>query len=169
MSVAMIRDLYDYHRWANRRLFDFAAGLGEAVCGREVGTQFSMPTVTRMFGHLYGADWIWLHRWNGHSPTALPGAGFTSMAEVRRTWDPVEAEQKAFVDALTEADLARTVDYRNVEGKAFAAPLGRLLQHVANHATHHRSEIATMVTMLSGSPPDTGVNSWILARSGQTR
>ena len=29
--------------------------------------------------------------------------------------------------------------------------------------------VATMVTMLSGSPPDTGINSWILARTGQTR
>jgi len=26
-----------------------------------------------------------------------------------------------------------------------------------------------MVTMLSGSPPDTGINTWILARTGQTR
>src|SRR5437588_11803866 len=25
MSMAMIRDLYEYHRWANRKLFDFAA------------------------------------------------------------------------------------------------------------------------------------------------
>jgi uncharacterized damage-inducible protein DinB len=169
MSVAMIRDLYDYHRWANRRLFDFAAGRGEAVCGRDMGPQWSMPTVTRMFGHLYGADWIWLHRWRGTSPTTLPGAGFASMAEVRRTWDPLEGEQKAFVDALGEADLARSVDYRNTEGKPFAAPLGQLLQHVANHATHHRSEIATMVTMLSGSPPDTGLSTWILLRTGQMR
>jgi uncharacterized damage-inducible protein DinB len=61
------------------------------------------------------------------------------------------------------------VKYKNTDGKAFSAPLGSLLQHVANHATHHRSEIATMVTMLSGSPPDTGINTWILLRTGQTR
>ena len=167
MSVAMIRDLYEYHRWANRRLFEFAAGLGEAACGREVGAHFSMPTVMGMFGHLYGADWIWLSRWRGTSPTRLPGPEFTSMAEVRRTWDPLEAEQRAFVDALGEADLARSVEYRNTEGRPFRAPLGPLLQHVANHATHHRSEIATMVTILSGSPPDTGLSTWTLARTGQ--
>jgi uncharacterized damage-inducible protein DinB len=28
---------------------------------------------------------------------------------------------------------------------------------VVNHATHHRSEIATMITLISGSPPDTGI------------
>jgi uncharacterized damage-inducible protein DinB len=42
-----------------------------------------------------------------------------------------------------------------------------LLQHVANHATHHRSEVATMLTMLSGSPPDTGIATYRLLVSGQ--
>jgi uncharacterized damage-inducible protein DinB len=169
VSLAMIRDLYEYNRWANHRLFDFAAGLGEAVCGREVGTQFSMPSVTRMFGHMYGAEWVWLSRWKGTSPATLPGAAFASMAEVRSTWDALEAEEQAFIAGLGDADLARTVEYKNTEGKPFKAPLGQLLQHVANHATHHRSEIATMVTMLSGSPPDTGINTWILHRTGQLR
>jgi uncharacterized damage-inducible protein DinB len=122
-----------------------------------------------MFAHLYGADWIWLSRWKGTSPTAVPGDELTTMAAVRRTWDPLEAEQTAFVDGLRDADLARVVEFKNTEGKPYRAPLGQLLQHVANHATHHRSEIATMVTMLSGSPPDTGVNSWILTRTGQMR
>ena len=169
MSVAMVRDLYDYHRWANRKLYDFAAALGEEACAREVGKQFSYPKVTRMFAHLSGADWIWLSRWKGTSPTTLPGAELTTMAVVRGRWDALEAEQKAFVDGLSDADLARVVEFKNTEGKAYSAPLGQLLQHVANHATHHRSEIATMVTMLSGSPPDTGINTWILVRSGQLR
>jgi len=169
MSVAMIRDLYDYHRWANRRLFDFAAALGEEACARDVGAQFSYSKVTRMFAHLYGADWIWLSRWKGTSPTTQPGAELTTMTLVRGKWGAFEAEQKAFVDGVKDADLARAVQYKNTEGKGLSAPLGTLLQHVANHATHHRSEIATMVTMLSGSPPDTGINTWILARTGQTR
>jgi uncharacterized damage-inducible protein DinB len=169
MSLTLIRDLYDYHRWANRRLYDVAAALGEDVCGRDVGKQFSYPTLTRMFGHLYGADRVWLSRWKGTSPTSLPGAEFATLAAVRARWDELEAEQRAFVDALTDADLGRVVEYKNTEGKAFRLPLGPLLQHVANHATHHRSEIATMVTMLSASPPDTGINSWLLVRSGQTR
>lgn len=169
MSVALVRDLYDYHRWANRRLFETAAALGEEACGRELGAAFSFPTVTRTFGHLYGADWIWLSRWKGTSPATLPGDELTSLAAVRAAWDPVEAEQAAFVDGLTEADLGREVHFRTTEGTARHAPLGQLLQHVANHATHHRSEIATMITMLSTSPPDTGMNTWILLRTGQAR
>ena len=40
-------------------------------------------------------------------------------------------------------------------------------QPVHNHATHHRSEAATMITLISGSPPDTGMNSYLLAASRQ--
>jgi uncharacterized damage-inducible protein DinB len=169
MSVKMVRDLYDYHRWANRKLYDFAAGLGEATCARDVGGQFSHPRVSRMFAHLYGADWVWLNRWKGTSPAAVPGDELATMAAVREKWEPLEGEQKTFVETLTDADLARTLEFKNTEGKAFSAPLGQLLIHVANHATHHRSEIATMLTMLSGSPPDTGINTWILVRTGQMR
>jgi uncharacterized damage-inducible protein DinB len=169
MSVAMVRDLYGYHRWANRRLFDVAAALGEAACARELGAHFSVPTLTRMFAHIYGADLNWLKRWHGSSPTESPFFDIPSMAEVRTRWDTLEAEQKAFVDGLSESDLTRPVDYKTSRGEAFRAPLGVLLQHVANHATHHRSEIATMLTILSGSPPDTGINAWELLRTGQTR
>jgi len=169
MSVAMVRDLYEYHRWANRRLFEVAAALGEDLCAREAGTQFSVPTLVRMFAHIYGADAVWLNRWKSAPPTVLPYPALPTLVEVRQKWDAFEAEQRAFVDALTEADLGRVIAYKNTQGQAFQAPLGQLMQHVANHATHHRSEIATMLTMLSGSPPDTGINTWILARTGQSR
>ena len=169
MSVETIRGLYDYHRWANRRLFDVAAVLGEDLASREVGTQFSFPTVKRMFGHLYGADWVWLSRWKGLSPTRLPGAEFPTLASIRAPWDDLEREQGAFVEGLRSADLDRVVEYKNTEGtKSFRLTLWPLLQHVPNHATHHRSEIATMITMISGSPPDTGMNSYLLTKTGQS-
>ncbi|MGH7276434.1 MAG: DinB family protein [Candidatus Rokuibacteriota bacterium] len=166
MSLELIRGLYDYHRWANHRLFDVATGLGEDLASRDAGKQFSFPTIKRMFGHLYGADWIWLTRWKGVSPTKLPGAEFPTLASVRAPWDDLEREQQAFVEALRPADLERVVEFKNTEGKAFRIVLGPLLQHVPNHATHHRSEIATMLTMLSGSPPDTGINTYLLQKTG---
>ena len=169
MSVAMVRDLYDYHRWANHRLFDVAVALGEEACAKELGKHFSVPTLTQMFAHIYGADLNWLKRFKGSSPTESPFFDIPSMAEVRRKWDPLEAEQNAFVEGLTEADLAGDIHYKTSQGQPYSVPLGVLLQHVANHATHHRSEIATMLTLLSGSPPDTGINTWILLRTGQSR
>jgi len=61
------------------------------------------------------------------------------------------------IDGLREADPERVVEYRNTEGAVFRAQLGPRLQQVASHATHHQSEIATMMTMISASPPHTGL------------
>lgn len=160
MSVALIRELYDYHHWANRRLFDLAAGLGEAAT-RDMGKHWSFPTLKGTFAHIYGADHMWLMRWKGSSPPRLLGdADFTSMAELRERWGTLEADQRAFLAPLGEADLTRPIVYKNTSGQEFRVVLGPLLQHVVNHATHHRSEAATMITLISGSPPDTGINTY---------
>jgi uncharacterized damage-inducible protein DinB len=163
MAVTLIRELYDYHRWANRRLFDVAAGLGDGLT-RDMGAHWSVPTLKGMFAHLYAADAIWLSRWKGTSPTRMPGdADFAAMADLRARWDVLEAEQRAFVESLTEADLTRPIVYKNTSGQEGRVALGPLLQHVANHATHHRSEAATMITLISGSPPDTGISTYHIA------
>jgi uncharacterized damage-inducible protein DinB len=167
MSIDLIRALHDYHRWANRRLCDHVNGLGDELAGRDVGPQFSFPTVRRMLAHIYGADALWLARWKGTSPERVPGTDIATLAALRERWEVLEAEQRAFIDALSPGDLGRLVEYRSTDGKPLRATLGPLLLHVANHATHHRSEVATMVTMLSGSPPETGMVAYELIRSGQ--
>jgi len=164
-AVEMVRGLYDYHWWANRKLFDHAAGLGPEAVTRDLGKHFSYPTLVRMFAHLYGADSIWLTRWKGQSPTTIPGDQFTTLAAVRERWDGFEKEQKAFVAGLTAGDLGRTIEFKNTEGQMFRIALWPLLQHVPNHATHHRSEIATMITMVAGSPPDTGIANYLRTKT----
>ena len=161
MSTALIREHYDFHRWANRRLFDIAAGLGAEAVTRDMGKHWSFPTLKGLFSHIYGADRVWLARWKGESPARIYGdADFASIADLRAGWDALEAEQRVFVEGLAEGDLVRPLDYRNTEGAQFRVALGALLQHVVNHATHHRSEAATMITLISGSPPDTGINTY---------
>jgi uncharacterized damage-inducible protein DinB len=160
-STELIRSLYAYHRWANRRLFDVAAALGDAALARDMGAHWSVPSVKGMFAHLCSADALWLARWRGGSPTRMINGGdFATFAEIRPVWDAVEADQQGYVEALTEADLGRIVSYKTSDGAALSVPLGPSLQHVANHATHHRSEVATMITLISGSPPDTGINTY---------
>jgi uncharacterized damage-inducible protein DinB len=170
MTPETVRALYDYHRWANRRLFDVAAALGEEAAAREAGTQFSFPTLKAMFAHLYGADFVWLERWRGTSPARLPGdVDFTDMAAVRRRWDNLETQQRRFIERVTAADLERSIGYTStlLPDRPLRLPLWALLQHVPNHATHHRSEIATMLTMVSGSPPPTDLVVYHLVSSGQ--
>src|SRR5262245_61774278 len=101
MSIGLIRELYDYHRWANRRLVDVAAGLGDPAVTTDMGKHWSQPTVKAMLAHVYGADLIWLARWKGTSPGRVPGdADVSSMADLRARWDGLEEEQKQFLAGL---------------------------------------------------------------------
>lgn len=170
MSVALIREYWAYHHWANRRLFDVVAALGEDVAGRGIGTQFSEPSLRAMLVHMYGADWFWLETWRGRPPAIVRGDPtyglvIRTLAELRPKWDELERAQLKFLADLSEADIWRSLDGQTPEGRAFSRPLGMLLLHVPTHAAHHRSELATMLTMTSGSPPDTGINSYYRAQS----
>lgn len=166
MSLSAVRTLYEHHWWANRTLVDTTTKLGEAKAAQEIGSQFSEPSLKRMFFHVFGVDGLWLARWQGVSPTSIPDEPAT-LAELAERWVTLEREQKTFLDGLRDSDFDRVINYRLLSGKAYRQPLGLLLHHVPDHGTHHRSEIATMLTMVSGSPPGTGLARFIAIRSGQ--
>ena len=166
MSFSGLRTLYDHHWWANRTLLDTTAQLGEAKAAQAIGSQFSEPSLKGMFFHVFAVDGLWLARWQGVSPTTVAEEPPT-LVELGERWVVLEREQKTFLDGLRDADFDRPIDYRLLSGKAYRQSLGLLLHHVTDHGTHHRSEIATMLTMVSGSPPGTGLARFIAIRSGQ--
>jgi len=92
-----------------------------------------------------------------------------TLAALGERWVGLEREQASYLDGLQESDLTRIIHYRLLSGKEYAQPLALLLHHVTDHGTHHRSEIATMLTMVSGSPPGTGLVRFVAIRSGQDR
>jgi uncharacterized damage-inducible protein DinB len=167
MDVELIRGLYDYHWWANRRLWAIVAALGEEPARRDVGKQFSFPTLKGMFAHIYGADWVWMERWHGRAARLPSDADFPTLAALRARWDVFEREQQQYIRSLTAADLTRVIRFTSLDGRVTELPLWPQLQHVANHATHHRSEIATMLTMIDGSPPSTDLIIFHRIRTGQ--
>jgi uncharacterized damage-inducible protein DinB len=168
MAIELIRDAWEYHHWANRRLFDVTASLGEEVAGRSLGSHWSVPTLREMMAHLYGADRMWLRRWQG-APAGDAGPSYgldiPSLAELRQQWDALVSEQRRYIANLAESDLGRVFEVKGPDGVIAPRPFGMMLLHVINHATHHRSEIASMLTVLGSSPPDTGINTYYRERA----
>lgn len=148
-----IQELYAYNRWANRRILAAAAGLSAEQLGRDLGSSF--PSVLATLTHVLAAEWIWLERWNGRSPTGLPAWDLSDRPALERRWNEVEQAQSYFVAALAEPDLERAVDYRTTDGTPYAAPLGQLLRHVVNHSTYHRGQVVTMLRQLGARAPST--------------
>ena len=154
--VDEIRELFAFNRWANRRLLDAAAALDDDALARDLGSSF--PSVMATLAHIVSADWIWLRRWAGKSPTAAPTEwALTSLAAIRERWDEVEAERSAVLAALDDEALQREVDYRNIAGAPFTSRMDEMLRHVVDHSTYHRGQVVTMIRQLGGTPPATGL------------
>jgi uncharacterized damage-inducible protein DinB len=154
MDIETIRDLYAYNRWANARSLESASAVSFEDFTKEVGGSFASLRGT--LAHMYGAEWIWLERWRGNSPRTLPFAlDFPAVEAIRLRWQEVEREQTEFLDALHPDRLGEVISYVNLKGEAFAYPLGRMLQHVVNHSTYHRGQVATLLRQLGATPLST--------------
>ena len=77
-----------------------------------------------------------------------PATTYADLAALRAHWDDVERDLTDFIAALTDADLARVYEFKTMSGAAQAQPGWQMLQHLANHGTYHRGQIATMLRQL---------------------
>jgi len=149
-----LRELFAYNRWANRRILDAAATLGEDARTKDLGSSF--PSVHATLVHMLGAEWIWLSRWQGASPTGLPESwDLSTLDAVRTRWEEVERGQQEIIDALDDDGLRRVVAYRNMKGQPFTSTMAQMLRHVVNHASYHRGQIITMLRQLGAETANT--------------
>src|SRR5690606_38104896 len=80
-----LRDLFAYKRWASHRIVGAAAKLGDEALDRDLGSSF--PSVRATLAHVLSAEWVWLSRWKGTSPTGLPGSwDLSTLDAIRARW-----------------------------------------------------------------------------------
>jgi uncharacterized damage-inducible protein DinB len=139
-----IKDLYAYNRWANHRVLDATSRLSPEAFTKDLGSSF--PSVRDTLVHIVSAEWVWLSRWRGNSPSGVPDSWDVSTFEaVRANWAAVERDQEAFISGLTREALGQKLAYRNTRGEAFEQPLWQMLRHVVNHSTYHRGQVVTLL------------------------
>lgn len=158
MTTDDISLLYEYDRWANDRILHAVSGLTPEQFTRDLGGSFRSVRDTLV--HITRGEWIWLQYWkeSSHGPellTALRDRGdalfdpnsFPDVAAVRVKWAEVRKEQAEFVKRVTNESLERVFPVR-----ARQMSLAHLMQHVANHSSYHRGQIALMLRQLDAEP-----------------
>jgi uncharacterized damage-inducible protein DinB len=80
---------------------------------------------------------------------------FPDLATIERQWGEVDRGLHGFVAGLKEADLTRTLKYKLMSGKEMESPYGQMLQHLVNHGSYHRGQVATMLRQLGAKPNST--------------
>ncbi len=154
MQIAEIRSLFAYNEWANARILSAMAELDAEQFTMPRGSSFS--SIRDTVAHIVMSEWVWLRRWRGESPKAMPEWGaLAEAAGLARTLGEVEADRGAFLAQLTDADLPKELAYKNLKGEEWRQPLVDQLVHVVNHSTYHRGQIATLARQAGFAAPPT--------------
>jgi uncharacterized damage-inducible protein DinB len=166
MTTDEIRLLFEYNAWADRRTLEACAALTSEQFTRELGGSF--PSVRDTLVHILWGEWLWLERWHGrsHGPEP-PWPQPRDFAELRSRWPDVERGLRDFAAGLTPSDLERVIEYRRTTGSVFRQPLQPMLQHLVNHGTYHRGQVAMMLRQLGGVPLATDYIVFERERTGQ--
>jgi uncharacterized damage-inducible protein DinB len=151
MSPEDMRALFDYNAWANRRALDASSKLTTEKFVQPLGSSFG--SVRDTLAHIYGAESIWLERFQGTSPSGFPDlSGFTDATALREAWIPLENRTLAFVGGLAQADLDRVLEYKTFKFGTYKNPLCQSMQHLVNHGTYHRGQVTTLLRQLGAEP-----------------
>ena len=168
MTLEDIQLLFEYDRWANNRVLQAASTLKDEQFTRDLGGSFRSVRDTLL--HIVGGEWGWLAYWkqSSHDPAFLADLKkrldamfdpneFPNVAAVQLKWAEIEKEQIEFVNRLTDEALNRMLPFRKKQ-----ISLAHLIQHLANHSTYHRGQIATMMRQLGAEPPATDFHVFLI-------
>ena len=151
MTPQEMRVLYDYNAWANHRSLDAASALSTEQFVKPMGSSFG--SVRDTLGHIQGAEWVWLERFQGRSPSSLPDTTqFQDITSLRERWNELEGRLLGFVRGLTQSDLDRVMEYKTLKFGVYSNPLCESMQHVVNHGTYHRGQVTTLLRQLGARP-----------------
>jgi uncharacterized damage-inducible protein DinB len=154
MSPELARQLFAYDAWANRRSFEACATLAPEQFTRDLGSSF--PSVRDTLAHIVGAQFVWLERFHGRVPPGLlPAADFPDLASLTERSNEIQQGLTDYVDGLSAQDLVETFEYRDLKGRAHSNVRWQTLQHLANHGTYHRGQVATLLRQLGVKPVST--------------
>lgn len=166
MTPEQVRLLFDFNAWANARTLASCEPLSPEEFTRANGSSF--PSVRDTLAHIHGAEWVWLERWNGRQPATGPkGADFSSLAALRAAWESNGRALLDFAHSRTQEQLNAATTIRAFDGTPYTHPLWQMMQHVANHGSYHRGQIATFLRQMGYTPQATDLMRFYRERASQ--
>jgi uncharacterized damage-inducible protein DinB len=114
---------------------------------------YSIGSIRNQVVHVMSVDQRWLARVAGTElPARLNAEDFVTRVETRAQWDAIEANNRAIVYSLSDADLDRVLTYDLPHrGGLKHDAVWQIIAHVVNHGTDHRAQILSMLHRLGAS------------------
>lgn len=151
--------LYDYHVWANKRVFTHLKELPSEVYRQEVKSVFT--SLEQVMIHLFKSDVVWLCAMSDKNYEEIQQYILKYSAEMEnKTLEEMESEylkfSEQYIDFLTaQEDLEANKTLKHPMYGQLETRVSELIQHVINHGTYHRGNITAMLRQLGYPGPST--------------
>ena len=148
--------------WTNRRLLDAAQRLPETAWTAE--QHLTERSLRATLVHELDVEWSWRlalegrpeSEWN--EAAELSSDDFATVAELRNRWTVESNALRAWVGALSEADLAADA-HPGLSSRPL--PLWMFVEHLISHGAQQAADAATILTAAGASPGDIGFLEYI--------
>jgi uncharacterized damage-inducible protein DinB len=162
-SKDFLRDMFDYMRWGDRLMISAARSVADEQYYADQG--ISIGSLHKLLVHCMAAQWLWLSRWRGESPTKIEShEQYPTRDALELRWPLVHSATVDFLGLQSPQSLGRIVNYRNMKGEHFSLPLSDLMLHVLDHASYHRGQVASMIKRAGGQPAAISFHRFALER-----
>jgi uncharacterized damage-inducible protein DinB len=152
--VPILVRLFEHNRWANLRAVEACAALADVPLDATVlGTAGS---VRETLMHIAGAEQRYVLLLIGRQPTYGERDGWPGVERLRQALDE---SGRALIELAGRADPDEVLT-GDFQGRPYALPVATIYVQAINHATEHRSQIATILTQQGVEPPDFSGWAW---------
>ncbi len=152
--TSLLVKMFEHNRWANLRAVDACVGLTDATLDATVvGTAGSVRDTLM---HIASAEQRYVMRLSGRQPTYAERDGWPGTATLRQAVDESGRELITLAEH-TDPDAVLQVEYQS---RRVGLPVAIVYVQAINHATEHRSQIATILTQQGVEPPDFSGWAW---------
>lgn len=126
--------------------------------------QASFGSLLGTLTHIVWGERGWLQFWQRGTflPDPVPGE-YPDLPTLRSAWAGHDSACATYLQGLTQEDLNAP---RSVGRNSYT--LAELIQHILNHSTYHRGQVALLMRQLGYKPPSTDYRRFLTVTRGGT-
>ena len=150
------RRWFDYEIDAHKKVLESLEAAATAH-----GPSPSFQKANDLFAHIVAARRLWLYRFGAleESPREIFPQG-VALETLRPMVEEMHALWSAYFSRLDDAEIARTFDYRALDGEPFRNTIEDVLTQLFGHSWYHRGQIALLLRTGGGEPAATDLIYW---------
>ncbi len=132
--------LFQYNNWATK----------ESIQSIKLLPELS-DRINSLISHLVAAQEIWFNRTIDKKTDLTPWELY-SIDECSEKSDLITVRWINFLEHTSDEGLNKIIHYSNTKGNKFENSVKDILNHIINHSTYHRAQIALLVKEAGGKP-----------------